>query len=616
MSDDILASKTIKDGALWWDGIRLQFCPVIPWGKTLYITFEAMADKPCALSVDINNSGPNGQNWNNNDNDDTSKREGIKNLNLTAGKWTSCKFSYSNTDIKNSNHVDLVDDSTIGLSPESHQGQDVVLSIRHMMVSYSGFEEWPPKESTRSDAGGDAMNSNLLYGISPKLLNGATKDGDVYIIPKKTDDKDHIDNLIYDLSIPKLGSNRAFHIGFSRKAVSTSTDGVEIVIRYKDDAGNINYAAVNCDNTSAFWKYFSSSITIPSGMKPDALFIGARLKTNGMRITNVTLSYDSPIALAVAEITAADVKDGKGIKSTAVTYQAAPTQTVAPTGTWSGSVPSLSESNPYLWTRTVITYTDNTTSTSYSVSSAITDPRINSTIIKHEQEYYLSTSDTSLAGGSWSTTFPARKDGTFYWVRYKDTHANNAVTYDPSANGKLLTEVNEVWNSVVSNKTAINSSNAQINMIATSVTSVKTDLGKKANSDDVKSSMDGISSTIADINKQVAELKVKANSIEASVTDVNNLAQTTQKATAALTTSGLSVDTNQTTKSVVDGTGLTITSKADNSVVAKFTTGESEIQNLKIDGYMKLGAHIVQKMQDAEWDGTIVNGTGWMWNGG
>lgn len=468
--------------------------------------------------------------------------------------------------------------------------------------------------------------------------------------------------------------------------------------------------------------------------------------------------------------TGAKGADGKGIKSTAVAYQASSSQTTAPSGTWVTSVPTLSASNPYLWTRTVITYTDNSTSTSYSVGSTLegvnvggrnllknshkgeqtysypssdridcsswvtsiplngdtytlsfwakstvagdrirvhfynpsnithlvgsqgqiksganldgscdftlstvltkywvtytipkngnatrsviiprlfaggagsgtitvkwekveegniatdwtpapedVDARINSTIIKHEQEYYLSTSDTSLAGGSWSTTFPTRKDGTFYWVRYKDTHANNAVTYDPSANGKLLTEVNEVWNSVVSNKTAINSSNAQINMVATSVTSVKNDLSKKADTESVNSSMDKLSSTVTDIGKQIADLKVKANSIEASVTEVNNLAQTTKKATAALTADGLSVDTGQTTKSVVDGTGLTITSKADNSVVAKFTTGESEIQNLKIDGFMRVGAHIVQKMQDTEWDGTTVNGTGWMWNGG
>ena len=62
----------------------------------------------------------------------------------------------------------------------------------------------------------------------------------------------------------------------------------------------------------------------------------------------------------------ADGSAGKGIKSTAVTYQAGTSGTSAPTGTWSTSVPSVS-ANQYLWTRTIITYTDNSTSTSYSV---------------------------------------------------------------------------------------------------------------------------------------------------------------------------------------------------------------------------------------------------------
>lgn len=57
---------------------------------------------------------------------------------------------------------------------------------------------------------------------------------------------------------------------------------------------------------------------------------------------------------------------GKGIKSTAVTYQASTSGTTVPTGTWTNSVPTVS-AGQYLWTRTVITYTDNTTSTSYSV---------------------------------------------------------------------------------------------------------------------------------------------------------------------------------------------------------------------------------------------------------
>ena len=57
---------------------------------------------------------------------------------------------------------------------------------------------------------------------------------------------------------------------------------------------------------------------------------------------------------------------GKGIKSTAVTYQASTSGTTVPTGTWGTTIPSVS-ANQYLWTRTIITYTDNTTSTSYSI---------------------------------------------------------------------------------------------------------------------------------------------------------------------------------------------------------------------------------------------------------
>jgi hypothetical protein len=60
---------------------------------------------------------------------------------------------------------------------------------------------------------------------------------------------------------------------------------------------------------------------------------------------------------------------GKGVKSTAITYQAGSSGTSAPTGTWSASVPATSASKPFLWTKTVITYTDNGTSTIYSVGS-------------------------------------------------------------------------------------------------------------------------------------------------------------------------------------------------------------------------------------------------------
>ena len=77
--------------------------------------------------------------------------------------------------------------------------------------------------------------------------------------------------------------------------------------------------------------------------------------------------------IATDQITLIDATghEGNGIQSTVITYQAGASQTTTPTGEWSQSVPQLTAELPYLWTRTVITYTDGTTSTSYSVSSTM-----------------------------------------------------------------------------------------------------------------------------------------------------------------------------------------------------------------------------------------------------
>ena len=60
---------------------------------------------------------------------------------------------------------------------------------------------------------------------------------------------------------------------------------------------------------------------------------------------------------------------GNGVKSTAITYQASTSGTTIPAGVWSATPPATSADKPYFWTRTIITYTDNTTSTAYNVGS-------------------------------------------------------------------------------------------------------------------------------------------------------------------------------------------------------------------------------------------------------
>lgn len=107
----------------------------------------------------------------------------------------------------------------------------------------------------------------------------------------------------------------------------------------------------------------SSSPTIT--FKTTSTVSSACEATIPVAVDNVTI--DKKFSFSVAKTGA----DGRGIKSTAVTYQAAADGTTTPTGTWETSPPATSAEKPYLWTRTVITYTDGTTSTSYAIGSTI-----------------------------------------------------------------------------------------------------------------------------------------------------------------------------------------------------------------------------------------------------
>lgn len=135
--------------------------------------------------------------------------------------------------------------------------------------------------------------------------------------------------------------------------------------------------------------------------------------------------------------------DGKGIVSSATTYQAGTSGTTPPNGTWSSSIPSVSE-NQYLWTRVVLTYSDNTTSTAYSVGKmgakgetgatgstgapGATGNGIKSTTIN----FASSTSGTVAPSSGWSTTIPTVSDGNFLWTRtilmFTDNSTNTSYT--------------------------------------------------------------------------------------------------------------------------------------------------------------------------------------------
>nr|DAD97190.1 MAG TPA: tail protein [Siphoviridae sp. ctWsj12] len=130
--------------------------------------------------------------------------------------------------------------------------------------------------------------------------------------------------------------------------------------------------------------------------------------------------------------------NGKGIVSSATTYQAGTSGTTPPTGTWSISIPSSSE-NQYLWTKIVLTYSDNTNSTAYSVgkmgakgetgatgstgATGATGNGIKSTTIN----FASSTSGTAAPSSGWSTSIPTVAAGNFLWTRTVLTFTDNTT---------------------------------------------------------------------------------------------------------------------------------------------------------------------------------------------
>lgn len=134
---------------------------------------------------------------------------------------------------------------------------------------------------------------------------------------------------------------------------------------------------------------------------------------------------------------------GKGISSTAVTYQVGTSGTTAPTGTWLSTVPATT-TGQFLWTRTIITYTDTTTATAYSVSAHGATGATGSTgaagrgVSGTTVTYQVHTNGTTAPTGTWLSTVPATSPGQYLWTRTITTYTdglNPTTAYSVAKHG-------------------------------------------------------------------------------------------------------------------------------------------------------------------------------------
>lgn len=122
------------------------------------------------------------------------------------------------------------------------------------------------------------------------------------------------------------------------------------------------------------------------------------------------------------------VQRGVGISNTDVLYAISSSNTTAPTSGWQTTAPAWKDGY-YIWSKTKVVYTDG--DIVYTDAACITGGKgeTGNGISSIIEQYYLSSSATSLLNGSWSNSRPTWKNGWYIWTRSVINYTNgNSIT--------------------------------------------------------------------------------------------------------------------------------------------------------------------------------------------
>ncbi|MEG1426046.1 MAG: hypothetical protein RSC76_00005, partial [Oscillospiraceae bacterium] len=126
------------------------------------------------------------------------------------------------------------------------------------------------------------------------------------------------------------------------------------------------------------------------------------------------------------------------VSNTSVTYQLASSGTITPTGAWVTEIPAV-PAGQYLWTRTVVTYSDGKSTTAYSISRNGTNGSNGSsiTVTNTAVTYQVSDSGTVTPTGAWVSVIPATSAGQYLWTKTVVTYSDGKtiISYSISRNG-------------------------------------------------------------------------------------------------------------------------------------------------------------------------------------
>ena len=256
---------------------------------------------------------------------------------------------------------------------------------------------------------------------------------------------------------------------------------------------------------------------------------------------------------AKASITLARVNDGaagKGVKSTSITYQAWKDGTTTPTGVWSSTPPKTTAENPYLWTRTITTYTDGATSTAYAIGA---------TPEGLKEEIDKAQSDSAAANhNSVQAQEAAKEAANTADQANKLANSNKAWLQDWSFSGAATIDGGKIQAKTVTAE--------QLNV--KELAALSADLGVV---------------TAGVIQSADGNLKLDLNSSD-----------------------GLRIKSaNKSTELIADGAGTRVVDSAGNKV-AEFTSSGTETKQIKVSGKSELSGILIEPVGDEIWISRVI----------
>ena len=244
------------------------------------------------------------------------------------------------------------------------------------------------------------------------------------------------DSITQQISSVNNGKNMVQQINLNSGGLKINVDKVEIGSAISNlVTGTVNEYAINTSSLTSPTSGWST--TQPAWA--DGKYIWMRTKTTK---NDGTVSYSNPACITGAKGATGASGTSVTVISTSVTYQAGTSPTTSPTGTWGSSVPTVA-AGQYLWTKTVVTYSDGKSTTAYSVArqgangakgdKGATGPQGpqgasgTSVTVKSTSVTYAVTGSNSQPADSafTSTTMPSVGVGQYLWSKATTVFSDN-----------------------------------------------------------------------------------------------------------------------------------------------------------------------------------------------